>query len=53
MSVVLYSYFDSSSSWRVRIALNLKGIEYEYRSVNLQNNEQNSDAYKLENPQVS
>lgn len=32
---VLYSYFRSSCSWRVRMALELKGIEYEYKSVNL------------------
>lgn len=32
---VLYSYFRSSASWRVRIALAYKGIDYEYRAVNL------------------
>eukprot|EP00105_Crassostrea_gigas_P004139 XP_011417259.1 PREDICTED: maleylacetoacetate isomerase-like isoform X2 [Crassostrea gigas] len=32
---VLYSYFRSSCAWRVRIALNIKGIEYEYKAVNL------------------
>jgi maleylpyruvate isomerase len=31
----LYSYWRSSASWRVRIALAWKGIPYEYRSVNL------------------
>lgn len=31
----LYNYWRSSSSWRVRIALNLKGIEYEYIPVHL------------------
>jgi maleylpyruvate isomerase len=31
----LYSYWRSSASWRVRIALALKGIAYEYRPVNL------------------
>lgn len=34
---VLYSYFRSSASYRVRIALNLKGIDYEYRAVHLLN----------------
>merc|ERR1712183_160393 len=48
---VLYSYFRSSCSWRVRIALNLKAIEYEYKPVNLLNNEHSSDDYKVENPQ--
>lgn len=32
---VLYSYFRSSCSWRVRIALAFKGIEYETKAVNL------------------
>uniref|UniRef100_A0AC35FF78 Maleylacetoacetate isomerase n=1 Tax=Panagrolaimus sp. PS1159 TaxID=55785 RepID=A0AC35FF78_9BILA len=32
---ILYSYWRSSCSWRVRIALELKGIEYEYKAVNL------------------
>nr|APH81356.1 GST zeta [Tigriopus kingsejongensis] len=32
---VLYSYFRSSCSWRVRIVLALKDIEYEYRPVHL------------------
>lgn len=31
----LYGYWRSSSSWRVRIALNLKGVEYEYVPVHL------------------
>ncbi|XP_039207559.1 maleylacetoacetate isomerase isoform X1 [Crotalus tigris] len=32
---VLYTYFRSSCSWRVRIALALKGITYEQASINL------------------
>jgi maleylacetoacetate isomerase len=35
---VLYSYFRSSASHRVRIAMNLKRIDYEYRAVHLLNN---------------
>ncbi|MFW5966863.1 MAG: maleylacetoacetate isomerase [Persicimonas sp.] len=31
----LYSYWRSSSSWRVRIALRLKGLDYEYEAVHL------------------
>jgi hypothetical protein len=31
----LYSYWRSSASWRVRIALALKDIPYEYKAVNL------------------
>ena len=33
--VELYSYWQSSCSWRVRIALDLKKIDYKYISVNL------------------
>jgi glutathione S-transferase len=32
---ILYNYWRSSSSWRVRIVLNLKGIDYEYHPVHL------------------
>ncbi len=38
----LYSYWRSSSSWRVRIGLALKGLRYEYRAVNLLSGEQQS-----------
>uniref|UniRef100_A0A8C9DKC2 Maleylacetoacetate isomerase n=1 Tax=Prolemur simus TaxID=1328070 RepID=A0A8C9DKC2_PROSS len=32
---ILYSYFRSSCSWRVRIALALKGIDHEMITINL------------------
>lgn len=41
----LFNYFRSSASYRVRIALALKGLDYDYRSVHLQKNEQLSDPY--------
>ena len=49
----LYSYFRSSASYRVRIALNLKGISYEHAGVHLLRNggEQLSDAYRQINPE--
>ncbi|XP_020584501.1 glutathione S-transferase 2-like isoform X1 [Phalaenopsis equestris] len=47
----LYSYWRSSSSHRVRIALNLKGLAYEYKSVNLLKNEQSSPEFAKLNPQ--
>jgi len=34
-SLALYGYWRSSSSYRVRIALNLKGLEFDYRPVHL------------------
>uniref|UniRef100_A0A803QYU3 GST N-terminal domain-containing protein n=1 Tax=Cannabis sativa TaxID=3483 RepID=A0A803QYU3_CANSA len=36
----LYSYWRSSCSFRVRIALNLKGLHYDYEAVNLVKGEQ-------------
>ena len=39
----LYSYFRSSAAYRVRIALNLKGVDYESRPVNLLESEQRGD----------
>ena len=47
----LYSYYRSSAAYRVRIALNLKGLPYEYVPVNLLLGEQKSDAYLTHNPQ--
>ncbi|KAG0292897.1 Glutathione S-transferase zeta-1 [Dissophora globulifera] len=42
---VLYSYFRSSCSWRVRVALKLKKIDHEIRYINLLKNEQRSEEY--------
>ena len=49
----LYSYFRSSASYRVRIALNLKKIPHETDFVHLLKNggEQRSAAYAALNPQ--
>jgi maleylacetoacetate isomerase len=49
---VLYSYWRSSCSWRVRIALNLKKIAFDYRAVHLLNGggEQFRDEYTALNP---
>lgn len=47
----LYSYFRSSAAFRLRIALNLKGLDYEYVAVNLLKREQKSDDYLALNPQ--
>ena len=48
---VLYDYWRSSASYRVRIALHLKGIDFERVSVNLLEGEQRSDDYRARNPQ--
>ncbi|HLK38519.1 MAG TPA: maleylacetoacetate isomerase [Polyangiaceae bacterium] len=44
--LVLYNYWRSSSSQRVRIALALKGVAYEYVSVNLLEGEQTGAAHR-------
>jgi len=41
----LYSYFRSSASWRVRIALALKGLDVDYHAVHLLKKEQSSADY--------
>ena len=41
----LFNYFRSSASYRVRIALALKGLDYDYRAVHLQKNEHTAPGY--------
>jgi maleylpyruvate isomerase len=41
----LYNYFRSSASFRVRIALALKGLDYDYKAVHLQKSEQMQESY--------
>ena len=41
----LHNYFRSSASFRVRIALALKGLNYEYHAVHLAKGEQFQDAF--------
>ncbi|MDP3085282.1 MAG: maleylacetoacetate isomerase [Rubrivivax sp.] len=41
----LYNYHRSSASYRVRIALALKGLDYDYKAVHLANNEQFQESY--------
>lgn len=52
MSYVLHNFFRSSTSYRVRAALNLKNLDYEYKSYVLRAGEQRSDAYLALNPQA-
>jgi maleylacetoacetate isomerase len=51
--LVLYSYWRSSAAFRVRIALNLKGLRYETRAVHLvrDGGEQHAQDYVALNPQ--
>ena len=48
---VLYDYFRSSAAYRVRIALNLKGVDYEQRAVSLLDGKQREPTYLALNPQ--
>lgn len=48
---ILHDYYRSSAAYRVRIALNLKGVEYECRQVSLVDGAQKSDDYRALNPQ--
>jgi maleylpyruvate isomerase len=49
----LYTFFRSSASYRVRIALNLKGLTYEQTPIHLRRGgEQFSERYKAVNPQA-
>ena len=48
---LLHDYFRSSAAYRVRIALNLKGVEYDRHSVNLAEGAQQSADYRALNPQ--
>jgi maleylacetoacetate isomerase len=49
--MILYDYFRSSAAYRVRIALNLKGVAYEQRDVMLLENQQRSPEHLARNPQ--
>lgn len=45
-----YGYWRSSTSYRVRIALNLKGVAYDYVPVNLKEGEHEGVVYRAINP---
>jgi maleylacetoacetate isomerase len=49
----LYSFFLSSAAYRVRIALNLKGVDYETVSVDLPHGEHRRAAFLETNPQAT
>eukprot|EP01133_Synstelium_polycarpum_P016353 gene16353-19453_t len=49
-NTILYSYWRSSSAWRVRICLAYKNIDYEYKAIHLLKSDQSGDDYSLLNP---
>ena len=54
MTIRLYSYWRSSAAYRVRLTLNLKGLDYETISVSLVpgESEHRREAYRARNPQM-
>lgn len=48
----LFSFYRSSAAYRVRIALNLKGIEYQQVAVNLTARQEQQPSYQQINPQT-
>jgi maleylpyruvate isomerase len=49
--LTLHGFFRSSATYRVRIALGLKGLSFDYLSYNLRDKEQLAPAYLALNPQ--
>jgi maleylpyruvate isomerase len=49
--MILHGYWRSGTSYRTRIALNLKGLTYQTAPVDLRTGAQKSDAYLALNPQ--
>jgi maleylacetoacetate isomerase len=49
--MLLYDYFRSSAAYRVRIALNVKGLAFEQRSIHLRKGEHRAAPYLEVNPQ--
>jgi maleylacetoacetate isomerase len=47
----LYGYFRSSAAYRVRIALNLKGLEWEHEAVHLRRGEQQAPEHRARSAQ--
>ena len=50
--IKLHNYFRSSAAYRVRIALNLKRLSYDYLPVHLVKGEQREERYRALNPQA-
>ena len=52
-ALTLYSYWRSSAAYRVRIGLNIKGLDYRIQPVHLvrDGGEQRAESYRALNPQ--
>jgi maleylpyruvate isomerase len=50
VTLALYTFWRSSSAWRVRIGLGLKGVPHELRPVNLAKGEQLEEAHRARSP---
>lgn len=48
--MILWDYWRSTAAYRVRIALNLKGLEYESAALDLRAKEHHTEAYRAVNP---
>jgi maleylacetoacetate isomerase len=48
---ILHDYYRSSAAYRVRIALGLKGVDYDHHIINLARGEQKDAAFRATNPQ--
>lgn len=51
MAMKLFTFHRSSAAYRVRIALNLKGLPHDFEFISLPRGEQRSEAYLATNPQ--
>ncbi|TAL75949.1 MAG: maleylacetoacetate isomerase [Burkholderiaceae bacterium] len=49
----LYSFFNSSTSYRVRIAMGLKGLDYKFFPINIRIMQQKEPEYVVKNPGAS
>lgn len=52
MDLVLHGYWRSTASYRVRIAMNLKGLDYQQISHDLRTGAQSAETYRALNPQA-
>jgi maleylacetoacetate isomerase len=51
--IKMYGFWRSAASFRVRIALNLKGLPFEEQMIDLDADEQHRPAYRALNPQAA